>query len=912
VIISETGQMRGVDGGKIGMTPFQYNPVTKEMLVYRDIHVRIDFSGGSGHFGEDRLRSRYWDPILKGNLLNYNSLPEINYNRIPETATDEDNVEYVIIVPDDPDFLAWADSLKSWRNAQGIITGITTISEIGGNTTTNIENYINNAYNNWDIPPVAFLLLSDYQSSGDTYGITSPTYSGIVSDNMYADIDGDNLPDLAHARIAAQNESDLAITIGKMFEYERTPPTDPGFYDHPVSAGGWQTERWFILCCEVIYGFWETQLGKSPVREYAIYMGTPGSIWSSNVNTYMVVNYFGPSGLGYIPQTPEYLTDWGGNATRLNADINDGCFILQHRDHGLITGWIAPAYSIGDLGGLNNDMYPFVLSINCSTGKYNNLSQCFTEAFHRMQNGALGLIAPSGTSFSFVNDAYVWGMYDSMWPEFDPGYGTDDPGPNNLRPCFANVYGKYYLEASNWPYNSSSKPITYHLFHHHGDAFMTLYSEVPQNLTVSHNATMMSGVDEFTVTANSGSMIGLSVDGELIGVAEGTGSPVQVAIDPQLPGVDATVTVTLCNYYRYMQDIPVIPPDGAYLVYDGLEYNDPQGNNNGILNVGETCYLSVALENIGTQTAENVSVTISTDDPYCTVIDGFENYPNIPANNSVSVADAFEIEVSDIFSANYTAAFDLVATDGIDTWEAEFTVDIIPNLYVTLIPVGPPITIPANGGSFDFNISIENTDNTTTTFDIWTYITLPNGNEYGPVINVSNFSLTPVGFIDRDRTQLVPSNAPSGSYTYDSYVGEYPDFVWDEDHFDFTKDADSDGGEIVDGWAQWGEEFGDINGEADIEIPISFVFHNAYPNPFNPSTTLTYTLPTDTHVSLTIFDTGGREVAKLVDGWMPAGNHQVVWGSAKPTKSARWHSGIYFARLQAGDFTQTQKLLLVK
>ena len=48
----------------LGITPFQYNPVTKELIVYRDIKVEVEFIGGNGHFGADSFRSRWWDPIL--------------------------------------------------------------------------------------------------------------------------------------------------------------------------------------------------------------------------------------------------------------------------------------------------------------------------------------------------------------------------------------------------------------------------------------------------------------------------------------------------------------------------------------------------------------------------------------------------------------------------------------------------------------------------------------------------------------------------------------------------------------------------------------------------------------------------------------------------------------------------------
>ena len=55
--------------------------------------------------------------------------------------------------------------------------------------------------------------------------------------------------------------------------------------------------------------------------------------------------------------------------------------------------------------------------------------ECFAEKFHRYtyngeNSGALGIIAASEVSYSFVNDTYVWGMFDNMWPDFMPDYGT--------------------------------------------------------------------------------------------------------------------------------------------------------------------------------------------------------------------------------------------------------------------------------------------------------------------------------------------------------------------------------------------------------------------------------------------------------------------------------------------------------
>ena len=70
---SEPDLVRGVDMVMVGITPFQYNPVTKELIVYRDIKIEVKFSGGNGNFGEERYRSRWWDPLLSDMLLNFES-----------------------------------------------------------------------------------------------------------------------------------------------------------------------------------------------------------------------------------------------------------------------------------------------------------------------------------------------------------------------------------------------------------------------------------------------------------------------------------------------------------------------------------------------------------------------------------------------------------------------------------------------------------------------------------------------------------------------------------------------------------------------------------------------------------------------------------------------------------------------
>lgn len=89
-------------------------------------------------------------------------------------------------------------------------------------------------------------------------------------------------------------------------------------------------------------------------------------------------------------------------------------------------------------------------------------------------------------------------------------------------------------------------------------------------------------------------------------------------------------------------------------------------------------------------------------------------------------------------------------------------------------------------------------------------------------------------------------------------------------------------------------------------VPQKFELLNNYPNPFNPSTVISYNLPIDSKVSLKIFDVLGNEVATLVDDQMTAGTHSVTFNAGSLT------SGVYIYSIQAGNFTQTKKLMLTK
>jgi hypothetical protein len=92
----------------------------------------------------------------------------------------------------------------------------------------------------------------------------------------------------------------------------------------------------------------------------------------------------------------------------------------------------------------------------------------------------------------------------------------------------------------------------------------------------------------------------------------------------------------------------------------------------------------------------------------------------------------------------------------------------------------------------------------------------------------------------------------------------------------------------------------------DAGTPKQYALQTNYPNPFNPVTTILYSLPKESNVTLSVYDMLGKEVAALVNGKQAAGDYSVAFDAS------RLSSGVYMYRLQSGSFVQTKKMVLLK
>ncbi|MFH1009998.1 MAG: T9SS type A sorting domain-containing protein [bacterium] len=154
-------------------------------------------------------------------------------------------------------------------------------------------------------------------------------------------------------------------------------------------------------------------------------------------------------------------------------------------------------------------------------------------------------------------------------------------------------------------------------------------------------------------------------------------------------------------------------------------------------------------------------------------------------------------------------------------------------------------------------------------------------------------------------------------------VSAYGDSLWSRTFGGYNVDAcrsvqrTADGGYILGGstssYGSGADDFWLVKTGAEspaepvsISLPVEFSLYQNYPNPFNASTQIAYDLPKAGIVSLRVFDLLGREVGTLAGGMQPAGSHFV------PFDGSGFASGVYLCRLQAGDFSATRKMVLLK
>ncbi len=191
-----------------------------------------------------------------------------------------------------------------------------------------------------------------------------------------------------------------------------------------------------------------------------------------------------------------------------------------------------------------------------------------------------------------------------------------------------------------------------------------------------------------------------------------------------------------------------------------------------------------------------------------------------------------------------------------------------------------------------------------------TYVQMPNNDLVGP-LSSQRFEL--VGYMDVTVTDLtfeVPGNAPSGTYTFVGEISKPPGFVTTgTDIFTFTKAGNVSGIGYEFDPTEWqtGSNLTVADESAQVVTSVTFEVQAAYPNPFNPTTTLALSIPQAADVTVQVFNVLGQPVATLTDRRLSAGHHSLTFDATNLT------SGVYFIHTSIpGQLADVQKVLLVR
>jgi hypothetical protein len=213
--------------------------------------------------------------------------------------------------------------------------------------------------------------------------------------------------------------------------------------------------------------------------------------------------------------------------------------------------------------------------------------------------------------------------------------------------------------------------------------------------------------------------------------------------------------------------------------------------------------------------------------------------------------------------------------------------------------------VPPAGGNVFYSIYCENIGSTPLDFDGWLDLSYEGGSPV-TLAQRSFIGFQPGWTINRpDMFLPVPEGYPAGNYTFSARVGVYPDDIWAQDGFDFTKSGDADAVGIG-LWVPEGMPDPFERAETRDPVPLQWTVSECYPNPFNPVTVIRYQLPEASRVRLSVYDIEGKLTAELVNGTQEAGEYAV------PFEAGGFPSGIYIYRLEANEFVSGGKMVLLK
>lgn len=627
--IGEIGTMRGLGFVQLEVNPIRYSPASGEIEFATRIEIAIEFPGADPIETRrilDRYSNPYFDRIARDMFINREAFVSRYDIALP--------IGYLVVVHDD--FYDEILPLAEWKHRKGHQCTVVKTSQIpGGNTKENIKAYIQNAYDNWPVPPTFVLLVGDTGYIDYWVGGMSSNPS---TDLYYVTMDGsgDWEPDMWIGRFSCTSPSQVANLVGKTVDYER--------YD--LSSGTSWIKKAVFMASE---------------DNYTVSEGT---------HNYVISTYLDPAGYA---SDKLYCHTYNATTQQVSDAFNDGRSLGIYSGHGSTTSWgDGPPFNAGNVNALvNYDMLPLIHSYSCLTGNFS--SACFGETWtNATGKGALVFWGSSVTSYWDEDDILERRAFKAA---FEEGYTWA---------CGISHRGLYWLRDHYGGTNTVHR--YFEMYNILGDPGVDLWMDAPAALDAAYAAVVPVGSTSFDITVTSGAtpvdkaLVCLYKEDDGIYEVHYTDASGQASIPldppPATPGT-MLVTVTKHNHHPFEGTALVVMPDSPYCLYFDHSIDDDlsggsSGNGDGRVDAGETIELVVTLENVGTQPAYGVSAGIAENDMYVVVTDGYEEYGDIPDGGTAPCMEDYDFEVAGTCPDGHSVQFEITATDGDSVWVSQF------------------------------------------------------------------------------------------------------------------------------------------------------------------------------------------------------------------------------------------------
>ena len=883
--------MRDIRGMTVTAYPFRYNPVSNILRVYTKIVVEVIENGTGIH--NVKIRQTY------GISNHFSQLYDehfINYDRTRYETVEEYGRMIVIAYGD---FLDAVQPYIDWKNQKGIQTDVYDVYELGSNS-TGIKDFIQSEYDS--NTNLCFVQLVGDHAQVPTIMVSNGGGGG--SDPSFALLEGnDPYPEIFVGRFSASSLSHVQTQVERSIHYERD-----------INEGSWLHKGSGIA----------SNQGPGDDGEY-------DQQHSANIREKLLEYTY--------TEIDEIYDPSGTDQQGINA-INEGRGIINYTGHGSETSWgNGASLNNNQVNNLTNDfMLPHVISVGCVNGAFENTT-CFGETWLRATNNNSG--APTGAV------AFYAATVNQYWDEpmraqdhavdllVGHNYSTNAPLDKKY-----SIGGLWYNGSCNMMdvYGQSGIDmfLTWIIF---GDASLDVRSDTPAPISLSHSGSLFSDEGAYEVLTDvPNALVALSENGTLLGSGYTDEFGDVVLVLSFLPDINSELTLTVTGYNRITAIESVTYSVGSSEIQVNVDYLEnwnlvglpvgventdfqtlyPNAIENTLYSFSEVGYSPETNLELGTgyvlrfneseslmiegSVVDNLSISliegwnlisgISSSilvdyilDPENIIIqntiygyseNGYENSEVITPGYGywVRTSDAGEIQLSSSNRAKTKMTFENKLNNAhritINEKSLFFGMSIPEDDAVQYsLPPKPPAPSPDIRFSNDAKLCTEDE----------CLIEIMNG---GQPISIE------CEIEDNESWEIIPVIENQVQLDEAILVNGLNQFI-----------LDSNIEQIV------------LRKSTFSQTPKEFSLSPAYPNPFNPETTISFGLPFDSELNISIYNLMGQKVSTLTSGYFTAGFHNVTWNGISDD-GVHVSAGVYLYTIETGEFREMKKMILMK